>query len=124
MEFKDTHAIYIQIGDYVCNQILSDRWKEGDRALSVRELGVALEVNPNTVLRSYDFLQNMGIISNKRGIGYFVENDAVEKIKKIRKERFFTEELPPIFSNMQLLQIDLKEVETQYLNFKNNNLVK
>ena len=40
MEFKDTQAIYLQIGDYVSEQILLGRWNEGDRIPSVRELGV------------------------------------------------------------------------------------
>lgn len=121
MNFKESQAIYLQIADYVCEQILSGRWKPGNRALSVRELGVALEVNPNTVLRAYDFLQNMDIISNKRGVGYFISDQAESKIMEFRKERFFHEELPPIFKNMQLLRIELKEVEERYNKFKNHN---
>ena len=122
MNFNESHAIYIQISDYVCEQILSGRWQEGNRALSVRELGVVLEVNPNTALRAYDFLQNMEIITNKRGIGYFVTENATAKIKTFRKERFFKEELPPVFKNMQLLQINMDEIEIQYKKFKDNHV--
>ena len=77
MDFSESKAIYQQIADYVCEQVLMGKWKENDRILSVRELGVQLEVNPNTVLRAYDFLQRSGIISNRRGIGYFASEDAI-----------------------------------------------
>jgi DNA-binding transcriptional regulator YhcF (GntR family) len=111
MDFKETKAIYLQIADYVCEQLLLSRWKEDDRILSVRELGVNLEVNPNTVLRAYDFLQNKGIILNKRGIGYFAENNAVERVKAYKKQQFIETELPTIVKTMQLLGMDYKELE-------------
>ena len=81
MEFRETQAIYLQIGDWVCEQVLLGKFKEGDRIQSVRELGVALQVNPNTVMRTYDFLESTGIIYNKRGVGFFVSEDAKPKIK-------------------------------------------
>ena len=112
MDFKDTKAIYLQIADYVCEQILMKRWKEGERILSVRELGVDLEVNPNTVLRGYDLLQNKDIIMNKRGIGYFAAEDAIEKIKTYKKQEFIENDLPAFVKSMQLLDIDFKELET------------
>ena len=117
MEFKETQAIYLQIGDYVCEQILLGQWKEGDRLLSVRELGVALEVNPNTVMRTYDFLQGKEIIFNKRGIGYFVSDDARQKILIYRKKQFLEQDLPPVFKNMTLLEMTLKELENEYNNY-------
>jgi len=120
MEFKETQAIYLQIGDYVCEQILLERWKEGDRLLSVRELGVALEVNPNTVMRTYDFLQSKDIIFNKRGVGYFVSDDARQKILGYRKKQFLEEDLPPVFKNMTLLGMTMKELENEYNNYKKN----
>ena len=112
MDFKDTKAIYLQIADYVCEQILMKRWKEGERILSVRELGVDLEVNPNTVLRGYDLLQNKDIIMNKRGIGYFAAENAIEKTKTYKKQQFIENDLPTFVKSMQLLDIDFKELET------------
>jgi len=117
MEFKETQAIYLQIGDYVCEQILLGKFKENDRLLSVRELGVVLEVNPNTVMRTYDFLQSRDIIYNKRGVGYFVSDDARQKILKYRKNQFLWQELPPVFKNMTLLGMTFKELENEYNNY-------
>ena len=121
MEFKDTQAIYLQIGDYVCEQILLGRWNEGDRILSVRELGVDLQVNPNTVMRTFDFLQNNEIIFNKRGVGYFVAEQAKEKIIKYRRNQFTEHELPVFFKNISLLGMSLDEVKTLYDEYINKN---
>jgi DNA-binding transcriptional regulator YhcF (GntR family) len=114
MEFKDTKAIYLQIADYICEQILTGRWSESDRIPSVRELGVALEVNPNTVMRTYDFLQEREIIFNKRGIGYFVDENAKVKTIELRKKQFLEEDLPLVFKNMELIGMTLREVEKEY----------
>lgn len=114
MEFKETQAIYLQIGDYVCEQILLGRWSEGDRIPSVRELGVDLQVNPNTVMRTYDFLQGVEIIYNKRGVGYFVDNNAKAKIISYRKKQFLEQELPLFFKNMTILGMEFDEIAQQY----------
>ena len=117
MDFSESKAIYQQIADYVCEQVLMGLWKENDRILSVRELGVQLEVNPNTVLRAYDFLQRFGIISNRRGIGYFASEDAIARIKELRRERFVNRELPRIFQEMELLGMNISELKEYYDGF-------
>ena len=121
MEFKETQAIYLQIGDYVCEQILLGQWKAGDRIPSVRELGVALEVNPNTAVRTYDFLQNREIIFNKRGVGYFVSDNAAQKIIHYRKKQFLEQDLPVVFKNMSLLGMEFKELENKYHQYQKNH---
>ena len=103
MEFKETPAIYIQIAEYVCEQILLKKWKLGDKIISIRDFAVSMEVNPNTVQRAYDFLQQRDIITNKRGIGYFIEDDAMERILSFRREQFMENELPVFMRNIYLL---------------------
>ena len=121
MEFKETQAIYLQIGDYVCEQILLGRWNEGDRILSVRELGVDLQVNPNTVMRTFDFLQNNEIIFNKRGVGYFVAEEAKVKIINYRRNQFMDHELPVFFKNITLLGMSFDELKVRYDEYIKNN---
>lgn len=117
MEFKETQAIYLQIGDYICEQILLGRWNEGDRILSVRELGVALQVNPNTVMRTFDFLQSLEIIFNKRGIGYFVTADAKVKIIAYRRKQFIDQDMPVFFKNINILGMSMEEINQRYKEF-------
>lgn len=121
MEFKETPAIYIQIAEYVCEQILLKKWKLGDKIISIRDLAVNMEVNPNTVQRAYDFLQQRNIITNKRGVGYFIEDDAMEKILSFRREQFIENELPVFMRNVYLLKIDFQEIKSLFDQFVKDN---
>lgn len=117
MEFKDKQAIYLQIADYICEQILLGKWPPGERIPSVRDLAAMIEVNPNTVMRTYDFLQGKEIIFNKRGIGYSADEKAAEKILDYKRERFLATELPEFFKNLYLLGINIDELRTRYEKF-------
>lgn len=121
MEFKETPAIYIQIAQYVCEQILLKKWMLGDKIISIRDLAVTMEVNPNTVQRAYDFLQQRDIITNKRGIGYFIDDDAMERILSFRREQFMENELPVFMRNIYLLNIDFKEIKSSFDQFVKDN---
>lgn len=117
MEFGDSNAIYLQIADHFCENILLGKWNSGDRIPSVREMAVSIEVNPNTVLRTYNYLQEKGIIYNKRGIGYFVSDDGLEKTLQLRKVDFVGHELPRFFKAMSLLNITMDELQVYFREF-------
>ncbi|HXB45838.1 MAG TPA: GntR family transcriptional regulator [Puia sp.] len=121
MDFRETPAIYIQIAEYVCEQILLKKWSLGDKIISIRDLAINMEVNPNTVQRAYDFLQQREIITNKRGIGYFVEDDATERILSFRREQFMENDLPVFMRNIYLLKIDFKDIKSQFEQFVKDN---
>jgi GntR family transcriptional regulator len=126
MEFREKQSIYLQIAEYVCEQILLKKWLPGNKILSIRDLAITMEVTPNTIQRTYDFLTLKQIIINKRGVGYFVEEKGIDRVLTFRKEQFVENELPVIFKNMYLLDIGADEFKTrfeEYLkqNFKNNN---
>ena len=110
MEFDQNKPIYLQICDAICEQILDGRLKPEDRIPSVREYGADIGVNPNTVARSYDELTDRGVIFQKRGIGFFVCEDAKDAILKTEKQKFITEELPEFVKRANLLGINLKEL--------------
>ena len=114
MEFRENEAIYLQIAAYVSENILLAVWPVEQKVPSVRDLAVELQVNPNTVMRTYEFLQNQGIIYNKRGIGFFVAPEAIDKIKAYRKERFLQQDLPLFFKNMYLLEISPDDIQKRY----------
>ena len=120
MEFSENKAIYLQIADYVCEQLLLGKWAEERKVPSVRELAIQTEVNPNTVMRTYDLLQNKQIITNKRGIGFFINDDAEVQIKNYLKEQFVNDELPTVFKNIYLLNISFAELEERYQTFVKN----
>ena len=121
MQFRESRAIYLQIADYVCERILLKDWKAGERIPAVRELAVQLEVNPNTVMRTFEFLQGRDIIYNQRGIGYFVSADAIKNATQYRKTEFIEKELPAIFRTLYLLGMDTDELKPRYEKFKKQN---
>lgn len=124
MEFKENPAIYIQIAEYVCEQILLKKWKLGEKIISIRELAINMQVNPNTVQRAYDFLQQRDIITNKRGVGYFIEEDAMDRILNFRREQFIENELPVFMRNIFLLRMDFKEIKIMFDQFVKDNFKK
>lgn len=89
---------------------------EDERIPSVRELGMLLQVNPNTAMRAYEYMQNESVIYLKRGTGYFVEKNAKNEVKKIQRKEFFEETLPDTFHSMKLLDISIEDVIDKYNN--------
>lgn len=121
MNFKDKEAIYLQIADRISEHIMLGKWKPDEKIPSVREMAGELQVNPNTVMRTYEHLQNQEIIFNKRGMGHYVAIDAIKKIKSIRKERFLQQELPDFFRSLYLLDISFEEMQKRYEEYKSKN---
>lgn len=114
MEFKDQKAIYLQLTDLICDQILSGRYPEGERLPSVRDYAAEVEVNVNTMVRTYDWLQQNEIVFQRRGVGYFVADGAVNIIMNVRRTNFFHQQLPDLFAEMKTLGITIDEVIAEY----------
>ena len=106
MNFNTDKPIYLQIVDVICDRILSGELKGGDRIPSVREYGADIGVNPNTMMRSYEKLTVDGIIFNKRGIGYFVADDARDTVLAAQRKEFMEKDVPAILQRMRLLELD------------------
>ena len=111
MEIKESKAIFVQIAERLCDEILLGNYNDDERIPSVREYAALVEVNANTVVRSYDYLQNEEIIYNKRGLGYFVTPGAAQKILTVRKDVFRKTILPEFVARVKQLNIPLKEIE-------------
>jgi len=114
MKFRKQRAIYLQIGDYLCENILTGTYAPGDKIPSVRDMAVSVEVNPNTVMRTYADLQKKGILFNQRGIGFFVAGDAVEKVLEMKKREFLKAELPNFFKTIRLLNLQYEDLQELY----------
>ncbi|MCK5155260.1 MAG: GntR family transcriptional regulator [Spirochaetales bacterium] len=114
MQFKEQKSIYLQIADHMVENIIVKVWKNGERIPSIRETAIQMEVNPNTVMRTYNYLQDKGVIFNKRGIGYFTAPDALEHVLAEKKKIFIQQQLPELFKAMRSLQITPKEILSLY----------
>ena len=122
MEFKKSLSIFEQIGMSVQENIINQDWQEGERIPSVRDYATSIQVNPNTVMRTYTLLQDQGILENRRGIGFFVALGAKQKSVQHRKDQFAVEFLPELFKNMHQLGINWDEMKNYYQNWKNQKI--
>lgn len=114
MTFNNDKAIYIQMADRLCDDILAGTYSDDDRVPSVREYAVSLEVNTNTAVKAYDQLAHDGIIYNRRGLGYFVTPGARDSIMQARRKAFLDTTLPSLFRDMKLLGIGINDIVKEW----------
>ncbi len=114
MDYDNSKPIYLQIVDLFYENILSKKWLEEERIPSVREVAVMVEVNPNTAIRAFNYLQEQKVIHNQRGIGYFVSKNGYQLVLKIKKQEFMKQLLPDVFKKMGLLHIEIEEISAAY----------
>lgn len=101
--FNENKSIYLQIAERICDMILDERLREGERVPSVRETAAEMEVNINTVNRAYAVLQSQDIIDTQRGLGYFVNEGASTRIYDSRRNEFIERELPDFMERARKL---------------------
>lgn len=114
----DNKAIYLQIADTIMERILDCSLGPESRLPSVRDYAATMEVNANTVMRSYDYLAGLGVIANRRGIGYFVAEGAVEIVRRKCADELMGAVLTDVMRRMALLGITpetLKQTYEEYL---------
>ena len=103
-----------QICEQVCLGIKNKELLPKEKIYSVRELALKLGVNPNTVQKSFDILEEQGVIYSLRGSGWYVSEDTsiadntVEKLVKAKVKEFMMEMENLGFNKLETLQY-LKE---------------
>lgn len=115
MQNNQIYLGFIQIADLVADRILAGEYQAGMRIPSVREMSMELEVNPQTVVRGYERLTRIGAIYTQRGLGFFVSQQALEILRKLRTERLYGELLPALKKELELLQLSPEVVEQYFL---------
>lgn len=114
MEFRKHQPIYMQIADVILSDILERKIGDGDKIPSVRDLAISLQVNPNTVQRSYQWLQDEQIIFQKRGIGFYLNEKAYDKTIQLKRDEYLRDELPTTLKTGKLLKVDIDTIEKIY----------
>lgn len=120
MQFRDQIPIYLQIADIICENILLKQWLPEQRIPSIRDFATQLIVNPNTIVRTYEFLEQKRIIMNQRGIGFSITKDGYELVLEYKKEDFIKKELPHFFRQLYLLDLDIQTLEDDFNTFSEN----
>jgi GntR family transcriptional regulator len=107
-EFDTSKPIYMQLVERINKQIVRNELGLGEKLPSIREMAVQSGVNPNTVQRTYNELERMGIVETRRGQGTFVTENK-EVIKHLR-EQLKNEIMSDFVRNMKQLGFTLDEI--------------
>jgi len=83
--FDNERPIYIQLVEMIRIDIVSGKFKKGQKLPSVRELALMMKVNPNTMQKALVELENEKLIYTERTNGKYVTEDK-ELIENAKKE--------------------------------------
>jgi GntR family transcriptional regulator len=114
VDFKPNYPIYLQVADFICERVLKDQWRNGDKLPPLKDLAVTTSVNPNTVIKALGFLVDNNILSTQRGVGYFLTDNALATTLDLKRRQFIDEVLPEVFSSMDLLGLGVNDLTRIY----------
>lgn len=117
--------IFIQIAEQLEDSIFTEVFPEETKIPSTNEISALLNINPHTVLKGMNMLADEGIIYKKRGLGMFVKEGAVEKIRQKRQSRFYEQYVAALINEAMKLQMSKEDIisliERGYGNDRNSN---
>lgn len=102
--------IYLQISQFIENEIISNRLTTDDKVPSTNEFSKSMNVNPATAGKGLNELVNQGILYKKRGLGMFVTKGAKNIIVNKRKKFFMKHLLPEFLNEAKQLNISKEEL--------------
>jgi GntR family transcriptional regulator len=108
--WNDSTPIYRQLRDRVVAMILDGVLKQGDALPSVRQVAADFQINPITVSKAYQELVDENLVEKRRGLGMYVTEGARGALMKSERDRFLTEEWPPLYARLTRLGLTLQEL--------------
>ncbi|QUN14426.1 GntR family transcriptional regulator [Clostridium sp. C1] len=117
--------IFIQIAEQLEDSIFTGIYPEETKIPSTNEISALLNINPHTVLKGMNLLVDDEIIYKKRGLGMFVKEGAVEKIRQKRQGQFYDQFIATLIEEANKLNMSkdeiIKLIERGYDNESNSN---
>lgn len=102
--------IYQQLADRLAARLLDGELPEGEPMPSVRALASRYVLNPLTVSRALQALDEDGLLETRRGLGLFVRPGARERLKQAARERFLRNEWPPLRERLRRLGLGANDL--------------
>jgi GntR family transcriptional regulator len=107
LDYRDNRPIYEQVRDGLRKLMVTGMLRPGDKLPSVRALAVELAINPNTIQRAYETLEQEGYVYSVPGKGSFAARR--EEIDHNRKEELMAQ-LDRIAGELMLLGVTPEEI--------------
>lgn len=102
--------IFIQIAEQLEDSIFTGVYAEETKIPSTNEISALLNINPHTVLKGMNILVDEEIIYKKRGLGMFVKDGAVEKIRIKRQGQFYDQFVVTLLMEARKLHMTKDEI--------------
>lgn len=102
--------VYLRLRALLAAAILEGRYKEGEQLPSVRAFAASHAANPLTVAKAYQALQDDGYVVVRRGVGMFVAEGAIDRLRVQERDTFLTKVWPKMRAHIERLGIDLNEL--------------
>lgn len=110
LKLENEKPIYLQLSDWISDNILSGVIGEEEQIPSTTEISVTYKVNPATALKGVNLLVEKGIIYKKRGLGMFVAKGAVAKLRAERQTDFYDSFVKTMLNEAKKLGLTKKEI--------------
>ena len=108
--WDDRQPIYQQLADQLAAGLLDGEPAEGAAMPSVRALATQHLLNPLTVNRALQALGDEGLLENRRGLGFFVNPGARERLRAVERQRFLQTEWPRLRERLRRLDISPEQL--------------
>ena len=102
--------IFIQIAEQLEDSIFTGIFPEETKIPSTNEISALLNINPHTVLMGMNMLVDEEIIYKKRGLGMYVKDGAVKKIRQKRQSQFYNQYVAALIEEASKLQMTKEDV--------------
>ena len=110
LNFDDEKPVFLQIAEGMEDAILTGVFQEESQIPSTTELSVTYKINPATALKGINPLVDAGIVYKKRGVGMFVAEGAVRKLRQKRKDQFYENFVSRLVEGAKKLEITDGEI--------------
>ncbi len=102
--------VYLKLRGLLAAMILEGRYGEGDQLPSVRVFAASHDVNPLTIAKAYQCLQDEGYVVVKRGVGMFVADGAIDRLRIHERAIFLNYIWPRMRAHIDRLGISIDEL--------------
>ena len=111
LNFRDGRPIYEQVRDGLRQLLVTGAIQPGEKLPSVRQLASQLAINPNTIQKAYEALEQEGYVYSVPGKGSFAAQR--EEIDHHRREELLSQ-LDKIAAELMLLGMTPQEIAARY----------
>jgi GntR family transcriptional regulator len=110
VHWQTDKPIYIQLYQQVIQRILDGHIKEGEALPSVRKVASEYQLNPVTISKAYQMLQDQQIVHKQRGKGLFVKLGIQAQMLETQRTDFLSSQWPLILEQITRLQLSVEKL--------------